>query len=117
MDTVDDLIAKHEAILRVRFYTKKERGLKEAIAPAHGWWTVTLFAGDDTIGYDARLLMADLRIELGETYELPAMFLSPELVRERFEPGTDFRIWLGRDIGRGTFVRYRDAAGTDVADH
>jgi hypothetical protein len=112
MAEVDDMIADHEAVVRVRLLTKKERGLKEPLESADGWVTVTLFGGDDAYGYDCRLLIAELRLVPGETYDLPAIFLSPELALERFPPGTEFRIWRqNRVIGRGLFVSHRAPLG------
>jgi hypothetical protein len=111
MSTVDDMIANHEAVVRIRLLTKKEHGLKEPLESANGWISVTLFGGTDAFGYDCRLLIAELRLELGETYDLPAIFLAPGMALERFPPGTEFRIWRqGRIIGRGLFVSHRAAS-------
>jgi hypothetical protein len=108
MQSVDEMIAGHEAILRVRFLTKRERGRKDAVSSPHGFFTCTLFADGDEIGYDARLLLAELTLELGETYEVPAIFLSPELALPAFPPGTAFRIVDKKPVGRGVVVRQRD---------
>ena len=108
MAYVDEMIADHEAILRVRFLTKREGGRKLAVATPHGFFTCTLFVDDDEVGYDTRLLLAELSLELGETYEVPAIFLSPALALSRLQPGAAFRIVDGKTIGRGTVVRHRD---------
>ena len=109
MTSVDQMIAEHEAILRVRFLTKKERGRKEAVTTDHGFFTCTLFVDDDEIGYDARLLLAELRLELGETYDVPAIFLSAALALPRLRPDTVFRIVdHGKMVGRGVVVRHRE---------
>jgi len=105
---VDEMIAGHEAILRVRFLTKRERGRKDAVSSPHGFFTCTLFADGDDIGYDARLLLAELTLELGQTYEVPAIFLGPELALRAFPPGTAFRIVDKKPVGRGVVVRQRD---------
>jgi hypothetical protein len=104
---IDEVFAKFDAVLRVRFLTRAEGGRKDAVKPPSGFFPCTLFGDNDTTGYDARIVFAGLPAELGETYKLPALFLSPELVLERFPPGSEFRIMdRNRLTGRGVFVSH-----------
>ena len=107
MSTIDDVLAKFDAVLRVRFLTRAEGGRKDAVKPPSGFYPCTLWGENDTTGYDARIIFAGWPAELGEIYELPALFLSPALTLERFPPGTEFRIMDGRrQTGRGVFVSH-----------
>ena len=104
---LDEVLAKFDAVLRVRFMTRAEGGRKDAVKPPSGFYSCTLFGGNDTTGYDARIVFAGLHAELGETYKLPVLFLSPELALERFPPGTAFSILDGRrQTGSGVFVSH-----------
>jgi hypothetical protein len=107
MNTIDEVLAKFDAVLRVRFMTRAEGGRKDAVKPPSGFFPCTLFGANDTTGYDARIVFAGLPAELGETYNLPVLFLCPELALERFPPGAEFRIMDGRrQTGRGVFVSH-----------
>jgi hypothetical protein len=107
MSSLEEVLAKFDAVLRVRFLTRAEGGRKDAVKPPSGFYPCTLFGENDTTGYDARIVFAGLPAELGEIYELPALFLCPELALERFPPGTEFRIVDGRrQTGRGVFVSH-----------
>jgi hypothetical protein len=107
MSSIDEVLAKFDAVLSVRFLTRAEGGRKAVVKPPSGFYSCTLFGGNDTTGYDARIVFAGLHAELGETYKLPALFLCPELALERFPPGTEFRIMDGhRQTGRGVFLSH-----------
>ena len=104
---LDAVLAKFDAVLRVRFLTRAEGGRKDAVKPPSGFYSCTLFAVNDRTGYDARIVFAGLHAELGETYKLPALFLCPELVFERFPVGTEFRIMdRNRLTGSGVFLSH-----------
>ena len=87
MSSIDEVLAKFDAVLSVRFLTRAEGGRKDAVNPPSGFFSCTLFGGNDNTGYDARIIFAGLHAELGETYKLPALFLCPELVIEQFPVG------------------------------
>jgi hypothetical protein len=107
MSSIEEVLAKFDAVLRVRFLTRAEGGRKDAVKPPSGFYSCTLYGENDTVGYDVRIIFAGLPAELGETYELPALFLSPELALERFPPGTKFQIMDGRRrTGNGMFVSH-----------
>jgi hypothetical protein len=107
MSSIEDVLAKFDAVLRVRFLTRAEGGRKAAVKPPSGFYPCTLVGYDDSTGYDARIIFAGYPAELGEIYELPALFLSPDLALERFPPGSEFRIMDGRkQTGRGVFVSH-----------
>jgi hypothetical protein len=107
MSSIEEVLAKFDAVLRVRFLTRAEGGRKDAVRPPSGFFPCMLFGDNDSTGFDARIVFAGLPAELGEIYELPALFLCPELVLERFPPGAEFRIMDGRrQIGRGVFVSH-----------
>ena len=105
MAYLDEMITNHEAILSVRFLTRREGGRKRPVSSPHGFFTCTLFVDGDEVGYDARLLLAELSLELGETYEVPAIFLSPTLALPMFRPDSAFRIVDGKTVGRGIVVQ------------
>ena len=108
MSSIDEVLAKFDAVLSVRFLTRAEGGRKDAVNPPSGFFSCTLFGGNDNAGYDARIIFAGLHAELGEIYKLPALFLCPELVIEQFPVGSEFRIVDGRKvIGRGVFLSHR----------
>lgn len=107
MSTIDDVLAKFDAVLRVRFLTRAEGGRKDAVRPPSGFYPCTIVGENDNTGYDARIVFAGWPAELGEIYQLPVLFLSPELALERFPPGSEFRIMDGRRMtGRGVFVSH-----------
>jgi hypothetical protein len=107
MSSIEDVLAKFDAVLRVRFLTRAEGGRKDAVRPPSGFYPCTLFGANDTTGYDARIIFAGWPAVLGETYELPALFLSPELALERFPPGSSFAIMDGRrQTGSGVFLSH-----------
>ena len=107
MASIDEVLAKFDAVLRVRFLTRAEGGRKDAVRPPSGFYPCTLYGANDTTGYDARIIFAGWPAELGETYDLPALFLSPEMTLERFPPGEKFQIMDGRRItGNGVFVSH-----------
>ena len=107
MSSIEEVLAKFDAVLRVRFLTRAEGGRKDAVRSPSGFFPCTLVGDGDSTGYDARIVFAGFPAELGEIYELPALFLCPELALERFPPGAEFRIMDGRRIiGRGVFVSH-----------
>jgi hypothetical protein len=107
MSSIEEVLAKFDAVLRVRFLTRAEGGRKDAVKPPSGFYPCTLYRDNDATGYDARIIFAGWPAELGEIYQLPALFLCPELTLERFPPGTEFRIMDGRrQTGRGVFVSH-----------
>jgi hypothetical protein len=107
MPTIEEVLAKFDAVLRVRFLTRAEGGRKAVVKPPSGFYSCTLFGDQDREGYDARIVFAGWPAELGETYDLPAQFLSRELTLERFPPGTPFRIMeRNRLTGRGVFISH-----------
>ena len=107
MSSIEEVLAKFDAVLRVRFLTRAEGGLKSPVKPPSGKYPCTLIANNDNEGFDTRIIFAGWSADLGETYELPALFLCPELVLERFPPGTEFRIMDGRKLtGHGVFVSH-----------
>ena len=107
MSSIEDVLAKFDAVLRVRFLTRAEGGRKDAVRPPSGFYPCTIVGENDRSGFDARIVFAGWPAELGETYELPVIFLSPELALERFPPGSSFLIMDGRRVtGRGVFVSH-----------
>jgi hypothetical protein len=116
MSSIDEVLAKFDAVLSVRFLTRAEGGRKAAVKPPSGFYPCTLFGGNDAGGFDARIVFAGMQAELGETYKLPVNFLCPELVLERFPVGSEFRIVEGRKTtGYGVFLSFRpDLARTGV---
>ena len=104
---LDAVLAKFDAVLRVRFMTRAEGGRKAAVSPPSGFFPCTLVGANDAAGFDARIVFAGLHAELGETYNLPVLFLCPELALERFPPGAEFRIMdRNRLTGRGVFLSH-----------
>ena len=107
MSTIEEVLAKFDAVLRVRFLTRAEGGRKDVVKPPSGFYSCTLFGEGDTEGYDTRIVFAGWPAELGESVELPAQFLCRELALERFPPGTEFLIMdRNRLTGRGVFVSH-----------
>jgi hypothetical protein len=88
-----------DAVLRVRFFTPEEGG---RTGPVGGWgrpfYSCPLMI-DDSHGFDCRFLLGDLRLELGETYEVPVAFLTPDLALRELRPGGRVVIWEGHDVG------------------
>ena len=112
MPTIEEVLAKFDAVLRVRFLTRAEGGRKDVVKPPSGFYSCTLFGAGDDEGYDARIVFAGFPAELGETYDLPAQFLARNLALERFTPGTEFMIMdRNRLVGRGICMSH----GTNVS--
>ena len=55
--------------------------------------------------FDCRLFLGGRTLQLGETYELPVKFLSPDLGLPKLSLGKSATLWEGKDIATGKVVR------------
>jgi hypothetical protein len=93
-----------DALIRVRFKTTAEGGREHGV----GGCAVPFYAAPllvDEQAFDCRLLLEDRVLELGETYEVPVKFMSPDLALASLVPGKAIGLWEGREVATGQFVR------------
>jgi hypothetical protein len=97
---------KPEAIIKVRFKTTAEGGRQGPITLTEKWsFNCPMFIDGEY--WDCRLLGQgpDQILQLGETYQLPVMFLHPDLVLPKLSSGKPVKLWEGKDIATGEVVR------------
>jgi hypothetical protein len=94
---------KPDAVIKVRFKTPEEGGRQNAIAIGEKPYGCPLLVDEEA--FDCRLLITDRTLQLGESYELPIKFLSPDRALPKLSPGKPVRLWEGKDIAIGEVVR------------
>ncbi len=80
-------------------------GRRTAVGP--GRFRCPAYFGDDADAHDCMLVVPEdtALAPGGPAKVLEVRFLVPELLRGRIAPGVTFRLWEGRTIGHGVFVR------------
>lgn len=92
---------KPEILIEVRFRTESEGG---RLTPVQGnFYACPLFI--DGIGFDCRIYLNNLSLQLGETYTVPVKFLNIESVQSRLVVGTKIVLWEGKDVADGSIVK------------
>jgi hypothetical protein len=86
--------------IRIRFKTTEENGRNTAVEGT--FYACPLFV--DGEAFDCRLLLNGQRLELGEYYEIPVIFLSPELVLPKLCVGKEVVLWEGKDVATGYVI-------------
>jgi hypothetical protein len=94
---------KPDVFIKVRFKTTAEGGRLGAVVIGENSYGCPLFV--DGEAFDCRVLLNDQTLQLGETYELPIKFLSPDLALPKLSLGTSVILWEGKDIATGEVVR------------
>ena len=100
-----NLRMKPDAIIEVRFKTTAE-GWKTWDILGAEYFGCPLFV--DGEGFDCRLLLGGRSILLGQKYELPVVFLCPDLALPKLAPGKAITLWEGKDVATGRVVRLGD---------
>lgn len=90
-----------DLIVQVRFKTPEEGG---RTSPVSGGFYGCPFIVDDE-WFDCRLLLSDLRIQPGQTYEVPVKFLNWQLVSCKVYDGKVFALWDGKEVATGKVLR------------
>lgn len=94
---------KPEVTIRVRFGTTAEDGRKQAvIIKDQPLYRCVLRIGDHA--FDCRILLQNKTLQLGESYELPIKFVSPDLALPNLRPGLSISLWEGKNIASGEVV-------------
>ncbi len=90
-----------DVFLEVRFKTPDEGGRN---TPIRGdFYACPLFV--DGEGFDCRLLIKDVTLELGQWYELPVKFMNKDLVLPKLSVGKAVTLWEGKDVASGKVLR------------
>jgi hypothetical protein len=98
---------KPDIFIEVRFKISAEGGRQTAITipeDADCHYGCPLFV--DGEGFDCRLLVKGMTLELGQTYELPVKFLCPDLALPKMLMGKSVTLWEGKHIAVGRVVRF-----------
>jgi len=88
---------RFDAVVSVRFLSSAEGGRQGDIMGQV--YACPLFVAGRAL--DCRLLLREGRAVLGESYELPVAFLSPEEALATVNVGADVELWEGKTIARG----------------
>ena len=93
-----------DAIVEVRFMTHEEGGRTEPVDPAH---FSAVFEIDRAYhsGRFLPFLSGGEFMELGRSYEVPVVFVFPELVLHKIFAGKILPIWDGRVVATGKVIR------------
>ena len=91
-----------DGILRLRLYIANEGGRPRGIPTTATFFGCLIFDGSRY--WDCRIWLNGSGIDLGVTYELPIMFLSPEEATKTIRPGVDLKLRELGFIGEGTML-------------
>jgi hypothetical protein len=100
-------MTKFDGILRFRLFLPGEGGRDKGIPSSARFYSCPLFDGSKY--WDCRIMLDGRGIELGETYEYPLLFLSPNEATRTIRPDAKVQLWEGRIIGTGTVVELTDS--------
>lgn len=92
---------KHDALIRIRFFTTAEGGRKSDLFARH--YGCPLFIdGYEEHGFDCRFMLdADTHLELGIAPDIKIKFLNPDLALAQLKKGVSISLWEGRTIAIG----------------
>lgn len=90
-----------DAYIEVRFRTTIEGGRKTPIIG--DIYACPIFI--DGEGYDCRLLIYGMKIDLGMPYEIPIKFLNRDLILPKLAIGKKIILWEGKDIADGKITK------------
>lgn len=94
-----------DARIVVRFLKPEESGRKADITILN--YGCPLMVGGE--GFDCRFEATDESVyHLGNTYDIPVKFLSPELALARLSVGQQITLWEGKTIAEGVIRWLRD---------
>lgn len=86
-----------DAYIEIRFRTTEEGGRKTPVTGE--FYACPLFIDDEA--YDCRLLIKNMKLELGRFYEVPVKFLNRDLVVPKLFIGKGLILWEGKDVADG----------------
>ena len=92
-----------DAIIEMRFFTPSEGGRTHPIEGQY--YSCPMFLDDEA--FDCRVMLNGMKLQLGETFKLGVIFLSPSLVVPRLRVGKRVVFWEGRTIGEGRVLEVR----------
>jgi hypothetical protein len=90
-----------DAYIEVRFRTTEEGGRKSPVVGA--FYACPMFI--DGEGFDCRLFIKGLKLNLGSYYEVPLKFLNREMALSRLSVGKIVTLWEGRDVADGKITK------------
>lgn len=90
-----------DAYIEVRFRTAEEGGRKTPVTGE--FYACPLFI--DGEAYDCRLLIKNMNLELGRSYEVPIKFLSRDLAVPKLFIGKNVVLWEGKDVADGKVTK------------
>jgi hypothetical protein len=91
---------KPEAILEVRFKTTAEGGRQGPVFAEK--FRCPMIINEEF--WDCCLFLNGRQLELGETYQVPVAFLSPDVVLPMLSVGKAVKLWDGKDIAEGKVI-------------
>ena len=87
--------------MKIRFKTSEEGGRKSSV---HGeYYSCPIII--DGEAFDCRMMLNGRSFQLGEWYEVAAVFLNPHLVLPKLQVGKDVILWEGKEIGVGKILK------------
>ncbi len=89
-----------DAIIHVRFLTPAEGGRSKSITGSS--YGCPLFI--DGRGFDCRIMLDELQLDLGREYDLPIKFLNRSLAMPFLAQGKAISLWEGKEIATGTIT-------------
>jgi hypothetical protein len=89
-----------DAYLEVRFRTKEEGGRNNAVSG--DYYACPLFV--DGEGFDCRLMIAGMNLQLGSWYKVPVKFLNKDLALPKLVVGKKVTLWEGKVIADGKVI-------------
>lgn len=91
------MMIEPEAIIRVRFRSPTEGGRKTDIK-GEIYSCPMIIDGE---GFDCRIELPFLGVELGQTYDLAVQFRFPDLALQQIKKGVSISLWEGRVVADG----------------
>ena len=91
------MIVRPDAIIEVRFKTAGEGGRETSVAGDVYSCPILI----DGRGFDCRIFLGNMVVDLGEYYQLPVRFLNRDLAISMLFPGKPITLWEGKDVADG----------------
>lgn len=101
-----------DANIRVRFFPEAEGGRRTDVTACEYGCPLLV----DGQGFDCRFMPTTETVySLGQEYEIPIKFLSPEMALPLLSVGRKISLWEGRPIAEGTITWVRKQEGAPRA--
>ena len=90
----------HDAVIRVRLLTRAEGGRTIPVSGKH--FGCPLIIDDEY--FDCRLILMDMELQLGLSYDVPVVFLDAATVMPKLKIGKQLSLWEGKIIGHAKIM-------------